>query len=322
MNPMFKNTTKQAALAAVQSKHVSPDVGGNEPILVSGSLAKGYWFGTVAGREPSAPTADSLRLTAEESESFLRVVEGTSRIKCHHELLLLLQGEVQRFIPHQILISAWGDFRGSNLKFDVVSSMRGVRTRQLNGCGIERRLKELFARWVANGRRPMLQNEAEGESIAASICNDCTLHSAMRVMRSTLVHGFHDERDGIDSLYLALNPRSIMNRHNSERFFFLVDSLITQIDIAFRKVAVLKSADGTACEFASRGSGGLSVREREIINWIAEGKTNVEIAEILGISSFTVKNHVQRIFRKLNAANRTEAVAKSIPLLLGDLRHS
>ncbi len=54
----------------------------------------------------------------------------------------------------------------------------------------------------------------------------------------------------------------------------------------------------------------LSAREAEILRWIALGKTNPEIGSILGISSFTVKNHVQRILKKLDVINRTQAVGK------------
>jgi DNA-binding CsgD family transcriptional regulator len=43
-----------------------------------------------------------------------------------------------------------------------------------------------------------------------------------------------------------------------------------------------------------------------------EGKTNAEIAEVLAISPLTVKNHVQRILRKLDAANRAQAVGLAI----------
>jgi DNA-binding CsgD family transcriptional regulator len=53
----------------------------------------------------------------------------------------------------------------------------------------------------------------------------------------------------------------------------------------------------------------LSTREREILRLVSEGKTNIDIAKILAISAFTVKNHMQRIIKKLNAANRTEAVS-------------
>jgi DNA-binding CsgD family transcriptional regulator len=55
----------------------------------------------------------------------------------------------------------------------------------------------------------------------------------------------------------------------------------------------------------------LSARETEILRWIALGKTNPEIGSILNISAFTVKNHVQRILKKLDVTNRTQAVGKT-----------
>ena len=55
---------------------------------------------------------------------------------------------------------------------------------------------------------------------------------------------------------------------------------------------------------------GLSERENQIMDWVAMGKTNSEIGSILNISAFTVKNHMQRIFQKLNVFSRTQAVSK------------
>jgi DNA-binding CsgD family transcriptional regulator len=56
--------------------------------------------------------------------------------------------------------------------------------------------------------------------------------------------------------------------------------------------------------------GALSSREQEIMDWVKHGKTNYEIGMILDISAFTVKNHLQRIFKKLDVLNRAQAVAK------------
>jgi DNA-binding NarL/FixJ family response regulator len=53
---------------------------------------------------------------------------------------------------------------------------------------------------------------------------------------------------------------------------------------------------------------GLTVREKEILRYLAEGKANKEIANILFISAETVKSHLRNIFKKLNAKNRLEAV--------------
>jgi len=55
---------------------------------------------------------------------------------------------------------------------------------------------------------------------------------------------------------------------------------------------------------------GLTGREAEIMEWVKMGKTNAEIGIILSISAFTVKNHMQHIFKKLDVYNRTRAVSK------------
>ncbi len=56
----------------------------------------------------------------------------------------------------------------------------------------------------------------------------------------------------------------------------------------------------------------LTPRETEILNYIAQGYLNKEIAAKLGISQQTIKNHVTSILRKLNANARTEAVVVAI----------
>ncbi len=54
----------------------------------------------------------------------------------------------------------------------------------------------------------------------------------------------------------------------------------------------------------------LTTRQLEILNWVQQGKTNFEIASILEVSPLTVKNHLQKLFKRLNVHNRTQAVAK------------
>ena len=53
----------------------------------------------------------------------------------------------------------------------------------------------------------------------------------------------------------------------------------------------------------------LTNRETQILNYIAEGNTNKQIAHSLGISEQTIKSHVSAILRKLNANDRAHAVA-------------
>jgi transcriptional regulator EpsA len=55
---------------------------------------------------------------------------------------------------------------------------------------------------------------------------------------------------------------------------------------------------------------GLTERQLEILHWVKMGKTNNEIAQIVTISELTVKNHLQKVFQRLNVHNRAQAVAK------------
>lgn len=60
---------------------------------------------------------------------------------------------------------------------------------------------------------------------------------------------------------------------------------------------------------------GLSHRESQVVWWVAQGKTNPEIALILGISARTVQTHLDHIYGKLDVQNRAAAAAKTMELL-------
>jgi len=65
------------------------------------------------------------------------------------------------------------------------------------------------------------------------------------------------------------------------------------------------------CVRARRGSGdGLTLREEEVVHLMAEGLTDRQIAERLGVSRRTAETHVSHILHKLGARNRTQAVGR------------
>lgn len=57
---------------------------------------------------------------------------------------------------------------------------------------------------------------------------------------------------------------------------------------------------------------GLTPREAEVLFWVARGKTNDEIATVLGIGLTTVKKHLESTFSKLGVENRTTAAAMAL----------
>jgi DNA-binding CsgD family transcriptional regulator len=59
----------------------------------------------------------------------------------------------------------------------------------------------------------------------------------------------------------------------------------------------------------------LTVREREVLSWVARGKTNAEIAELLWLAPSTVRKHLENVYAKLGVSTRTAAVARFLRLI-------
>ena len=77
---------------------------------------------------------------------------------------------------------------------------------------------------------------------------------------------------------------------------------------------------GTRKLAPARSRDDLTERERSIVEWIARGRSNKEIARELGVAPETVKTHLKRIFQKLSAESRAQAVvrAQSLGMLRSD----
>lgn len=96
------------------------------------------------------------------------------------------------------------------------------------------------------------------------------------------------------------------------RGYLMKDSTRAQIVEAIRTVAsgALHFPKGIAERLLEReGRCGLSPREKDVLQMIAKGLTNKEIARVLTISQFTVRTHVKHILQKLEASDRTEAIS-------------
>jgi ATP/maltotriose-dependent transcriptional regulator MalT len=78
---------------------------------------------------------------------------------------------------------------------------------------------------------------------------------------------------------------------------------------------------GELCDAPSRDVHGLSAREMEVMELVARGQRNPEIAEALSISGRTVERHLENIFAKMGVRNRTEAVVEAARVgLLSELQ--
>lgn len=263
------------------------------------------------GNAPAAPVASVL--SAEEAACFMRVVTQSADIRRHVDLYHWLAGDVQRLLPHEMLLTAWGDFSAWNVKVDLVSGLPGVRTAALAQCPLEPLLREVYARWVDGGRNPLFLKA--GETRAGRNACPCAVHTALRTMRTLLVHGVADKRSEQESFFVAFTSGCFAKGRSLAGFLSGLEPLLAQIDAAFRKVTPYPLRD-SRIGAAHANVLDLSSREIDVLEAICRGKTNLDIATALAISPFTVKNHVQRIFRKIGVTNRTQAAARYAEALL------
>ena len=110
-------------------------------------------------------------------------------------------------------------------------------------------------------------------------------------------------------------PGQLLHLHSIEHAL-----TVRLIEYSDNREVLLKLIDGMAPSGEEKLKAALPLtdRESEVLYWIAKGKTNQEIGQILDTSPRTINKHLEQIFRKLEVANRTSAAAIAIRLLAND----
>ena len=135
-----------------------------------------------------------------------------------------------------------------------------------------------------------------GEESGAEICEQ--LRAAQPITRVLLFSGAGE-----------ISPQAA--RAAGASGFAYKDWPARRIANAVRLVGLGKNMFPRSDEQDHRGALGLSEREREVLELMASGSTNPEIADALHLSKHTVKEHTSSVYRKLGVRNRTEAVQRA-----------
>ncbi|MEQ1602582.1 MAG: transcriptional regulator EpsA [Methylophilaceae bacterium] len=250
----------------------------------------------------------------EEHIQFMALLQDSLKVNSHYELFLWVQGRLQQFLPHDIMIAAWGDFSLGLIYFDVISAIPGIRTENINSDHLTVFLKYLFNDWIGGNRVPFLLDIKQGKAVGSKKGVTCeVVDGHFSEMKYAFVHAIKDFRGRHDCLYVLLSKENVHYADKKNVF----ELLLPYIDSSLRQVAHLANQLPKVETFIERRvtevetSSEMSSRESEIMMWVRKGKTNSEIGAILDISEFTVKNHLQRIFKKLDVTSRAQAVAKT-----------
>lgn len=245
----------------------------------------------------------------DDRDLLLDAIQESLNINTHFELFIWLQRKVQFFIPHEILISAWGDFSLGLIYFDIVSAHPMLRTKNISENTLTPQIIGLFNEWLLHEKSATILQMKNGVFNEKTLFKDQHRSGAFtdfkfNEMKSVILHGIKDNRGNHDCLYILMDRSPISNRAKN-----LLEILMPFFDCAFRRIDQLEDIQPKPEQTSELGEA-LTAREIEIMEHLREGKTNREIAQLLDISAFTVKNHLQHIYEKLNAINRSQAVNK------------
>jgi transcriptional regulator EpsA len=251
------------------------------------------------------------------SESMLRIIESAPQVKRRSQFFLWSQGDIQRWIPHKLLVCGAYERVSQDLVFDVFNSVP-LPEGSLAGL-IDRRevlLSALLRAWRQGRMQPCCVDLTELPSLP-----DASLALVQGGYTQVLVHGLcrPGRPDDLESIFVLSAPAQRYNEAELQALEMLLPCLHLTYQRVHQTERQMDTWPGNApgAGMAPRPSAAqrmITDREREILCWVRDGMNNHQIADKLGISNLTVKNHIQKILRKLGAANRAQAVAKAMTL--------
>ena len=262
---------------------------------------------------PAAPAdaavvAQPDRLATLELESLLLNLEGALKVRVRHQLFSWTQGALQNLIAHELLICALCHDRPALRYVDSFSTapIEPAHFNELFRNDVSL-VPGIFKAWEENHCQPVTFDTANGSQYGGG----ALARGLARLGATSIVaHGTHDTAGQVTSLFtFACKPGAA---GTGARQAHLVELVVPFLHAAWVRTQVNWQAQGHGVKQAEAGL--VTVREREVLEWIYRGKSNIEIGMILSISPLTVKNHVQKILRKLNVLNRTQAVGKALAL--------
>ena len=251
-------------------------------------------------RARSPASLDGLQL-----ETLALNLDAALRVYTRVQFFNWTQGLLQSLVPHEVLICAQGGGGAQALRVDSFSSL--APDPALFGELFQRdpsAAAGLLKAWQERGEQPVNCRAQQG----AALCGGPLARELERLGTThILAHGSRGA-DGQPAGFFVFACRP---GGAGEKEAYLLQLALPSLHFAWTRAR----AEGSVAPGERPGAndaGVLTLRELEILRWIYLGKSNFEVGSILRISPLTVKNHVQKILRKLNVVNRTQAVGKAL----------
>jgi transcriptional regulator EpsA len=240
-------------------------------------------------------------LSDEECGHLARILLASRRVTLRHHFFSWVHGPVQSLIPHEILLCGVADESGYLLheRFTACRYFKDDHFHRVihPGDGLINQLSQEWQTLSEPRLIPALHDEAGGWHARLTDLE----------LKNVAFHGM----SWINGRIKGYASFSRVRVPFDSRLALYLDILMPHLLVTLARVLANEARTRTD---SKRPAGLITVREVEVLTWVRDGKTNDEIAEILGLSMLTVKNHLRHAMKKLVVRTRGQAVAKAIAL--------
>jgi transcriptional regulator EpsA len=257
-------------------------------------------------------TCESRRMQA-----IVQAIDSARDVRRKSQFFVWTQGSLQTLLPHKLAICGAYDRARKEVRLQVFNSVV-VPTAALEAMtqGGSAAMAQIVDAWIGNRCRAVVVKLAATTARLPAAAFD-VLRSAG--LSELLVHGVSRPQrpTEIETLFVLGSPGCSISAGEVDA----IEMMLPQLHSTYlRMLAVERDIGASASRPTTPGAGysttSISGREEQVLVWVREGMSNQEIGAQLGISPLTVKNHVQKILRKLGATNRAQAVALAMRLNL------
>lgn len=239
-------------------------------------------------------------LEGEDQDHLVSVINSSLRVVNMHHFFSWSQGALQFLLPHEILVCGFAAGPGLPMRFTRFSSSRYFDDTCFSEVchPVEGLLPLMISYSNQTGHACMLGTGAPQRYYDEALLP--LLES------SELRNAAADGQRGLDGRLKSYFCFSRVEIPLGSRVEYLLQLLVPFLHTTLSRV--ISNEEPNISMDGLQNVPSVTAREVQILNHIKLGKTNQQIAEELSLSPLTVKNHVQRILRKLNASNRGHAV--------------
>lgn len=258
-----------------------------------------------------------------EQEYLLRSIETAVQVRDLRQLFLWTQGQFQALLPHQLMVCVQLGAGGRPQRVEALHGSVIDPAVLARLCAPASGLAVRLARHCsASGGMPCATEIGAGTPAAGAPAAGApaTLPRVLLPFQDELAGcGFNNllldgtgAIDGGGTVFLLFG----LPMRPGPRHAYFLNLLLAHLHLALARLAAPTAGSATRAasvhlDPAGQGAArALSPRETQVMQWLRAGKRNDEIADILGLSALTVKNHLQRIYKVLGVRNRTEAVSR------------